>query len=116
MAVKTKIKTNSQPQASVQRAALKTITRKATPQNVDFRFYAPLSKKVALGGDFNNWNTKKNPLKPSKTGLWSTTLKLKAGRYQYRFIVDGKWENDNQRQTELVGNGLGQVNNVLVIS
>jgi 1,4-alpha-glucan branching enzyme len=97
------------------RPSAKTAQKRKTPQTVEFRFYAPLSKKVALGGDFNNWNAKKNPLKPSKTGLWSTTIKLKPGRYQYRFTVDGKWENDNQRQTEIVGNGLGQVNNVLVV-
>jgi len=116
MAVRTSSRTNSQPKASVKSAALKSITRKTSPQSVDFRFYAPLSKKVSLGGDFNKWNAKKNPLKSSKTGLWSTTLKLKPGRYQYRFVVDGKWENDNQRQTELIGNGLGQVNNVIVVS
>lgn len=87
----------------------------ATPKDIDFKFYAPLAKKVALGGCFNKWSAKKNPLKGSKSGVWATTLTLKPGRYEYRFTVDGRWENDNQRQTELVGNGLGEVNNVLVV-
>jgi 1,4-alpha-glucan branching enzyme len=93
-------------------AAKKTVRR---IKKIDFNFYAPLSKKVALGGDFNNWKPEKHPLKGSKKGVWKTSLKLKPGRYEYRFLIDGNWENDNQRQTELVGNSFGQTNNVLFV-
>ena len=95
---------------SPKRAAAK----KATPKAIAFTFYAPESKVIKVGGNFNKWKTAK--LKSAKTGIWSTSLKLKPGRYEYRFVVDGCWENDNQRQTELVDNGHGQSNNVLVIS
>lgn len=101
----------------VSKTVTKTVAKKATPKAIEFRFLAPLSKRVSVGGDFNAWNGKKNPLKKAvKTGIWSTTVKLKPGRYQYRFVVDGRWENDNQRQTELIGNGLGEVNNIIVVA
>ena len=87
--------------------------KKSSLKVIDFKFYAPLSKKVKLGGDFNKW--KPASLKNSKKGIWSTNLKLKPGRYEYKFQIDGNWENDNQRQTELVSNGLGEANNVIVV-
>jgi len=110
---KSKTKSKAKPKAKITKSKkiVKTKTLKAKP--VDFKFYAPLSKKVQLGGDFNKWKTAK--LKGAKSGVWKTSLKLKPGRYEYRFVVDGRWENDNQRQTELVGNGMGQTNNVLIV-
>ena len=53
---------------------------------IAFTFYAPESKVIKVGGDFNKWKTAK--LKSAKTGIWSTSLKLKPGRYEYRFVVD----------------------------
>lgn len=85
------------------------------PKKIEFKFFAPLSKKVQLGGDFNKWKPAKARLRGSKAGIWSTSLNLKPGRYEYRFVIDGNWENDNQRQTELVTNSFGETNNVLVV-
>jgi 1,4-alpha-glucan branching enzyme len=106
--IKTKAKT---PKAKSPKRA---VAKKVAPKAIAFNFYAPESKVIKVGGDFNKWKTAK--LKSTKSGIWSTSLKLKPGRYEYRFVVDGCWENDNQRQTELVDNGHGQDNNVLVIS
>ncbi|HPS37772.1 MAG TPA: glycoside hydrolase family 13, partial [Candidatus Omnitrophota bacterium] len=69
----------------------------------NFKFYAPLAKKVGLGGCFNNWKADKNPLKKDASGNWTTSLKLKAGRYQYRYLVDGVWQNA-QEPVECVPN------------
>src|SRR5258706_15371239 len=94
-------KANVKSVKPVSKTVTKAVVKKAAPKAIEFRFLAPLSKKVSLGGDFNNWNAKKNPLKKAaKTGIWSASIKLTSGRYQYRFVVDGRWENDNQRQTE----------------
>ena len=106
--IKTKTKT---PKAKSPKRA---VAKKIAPKVTSFTFYAPESKVIKVGGDFNKWKIAK--LKSAKTGIWTTSLKLKPGRYEYRFVVDGCWENDNQRQTELVDSGHGQANNVLVIS
>jgi len=67
----------------------KVLTRK-----VLFEFLAPEARDVCLAGDFNNWDASANLMKKDKKGIWKTTLSLKPGRYEYRFLVDGNWEND----------------------
>ena len=59
-----------------------------------FEFPAPGAREVSLAGDFNNWDPKTNPMKKDKKGVWKATLSLKPGRYEYRFLKDGSWEND----------------------
>jgi 1,4-alpha-glucan branching enzyme len=102
-------------EATSEKIQVKTKKSKAIAKEIEFNFFAPLSKKVLLGGDFNKWKPARTSLKGSKKGVWSTSLSLKPGRYEYRFLIDGKWENDNQRQTELVGNSFGETNNVLIV-
>lgn len=87
---------------------------KATNQKITFKFFAPLSLKVQVAGTFNNWDPKKGMLKKDSQGNWAGTFELKAGRYEYRFVVDGNWEND-QNNNEIVPNNLGTFNNVIVV-
>jgi len=63
-------------------------------KKVEFELLAPDAQKVYLAGNFNNWDTRANPMKKDKKGTWKTTLSLKPGRYEYRFFKDGDWEND----------------------
>ncbi|HOT61471.1 MAG TPA: isoamylase early set domain-containing protein [Treponemataceae bacterium] len=53
-------------------------------------------KKVALVGDFNNWNHDATILARNKEGLFSATVVLKQGHeYQFRYLMDdSRWEND----------------------
>ena len=67
---------------------------KTKPKKVPFEFMAPDAKKVCLAGDFNDWDTTASPMKKDKKGMWKATVSLKPGRYEYRFLVDGNWEND----------------------
>ena len=67
---------------------------KSLKGKVKFEFSAPAAKEVSLAGDFNQWNPQVNPMKKDKKGVWKATLSLEPGRYEYRFIVDGAWEND----------------------
>ena len=87
---------------------------KLTEKESIFEFYAPEAKKVAIAGGFNNWSPENSPLKKEANGKWRTALKLKPGRYEYRFWVDGNWEND-QRSTECVPNAFGTWNCVIEV-
>ncbi len=78
-------------------------------KTVDFKFHAPKAKKVGLGGSFNNWSADKNPLKKGASGTWTTSLKLPAGRHEYRYWVDGEWLN-SQEPAECVPNSFGSWN------
>jgi hypothetical protein len=67
-------------------------------------FYLPGSKtahKVTISGTFNNWSTIQTPMKFMGNG-WMVDLKLKPGKYVYKYIVDGKWTTDpSNKQREL---------------
>ena len=89
--------------------------KKSGDKAIDFKFYAPEAKKVELGGDFNGWKANKNPLKKDATGNWKASLKLKAGRYQYRYLVDGTWQNA-QEPVECVPNSFGSWNCVVEVA
>lgn len=75
--------------AGKSKAKVKPLTKK-----VQFESPAPEAQEVYLAGDFNNWDSSANPMKKDKKGIWKTALSLKPGRYEYRFLVDGNWEND----------------------
>ena len=51
------------------------------------------AEKVILAGSFNKWNEHLFEMKKTKNG-WYLTLQLKPSIYEYKFIVDGKWFND----------------------
>ena len=38
--------------------------------------------------------SEKHPMKKSENGDWQKTAMLPAGRYEYKFLVDGQWWND----------------------
>ncbi len=68
--------------------------RHSTNEGVTFALAAPAAERVAVIGDFNDWNPDANPLAKG-TGQWSVTLKLKPGRYRYSFVVNGSsWRAD----------------------
>ena len=64
---------------------------------VTFRLAAEVqAEKVALCGDFNDWDESAHPMKELKDGSFSVTVSLEAGNsYRFRYMLDGeRWEND----------------------
>jgi len=75
----------------------------------------PRADSVQIAGDFNEWQPDKTPLqKVGDTGVWQTRIKLPAGKYCYRLVVDGQWQQDpyNER-AEL--NPFGDFNSVVEV-
>lgn len=58
---------------------------------VEFRFYRPEAKAVALAGDFNAWQKSTFPMKADGTGWWRYRLQLAPGTYQFQYFADGEW-------------------------
>ncbi len=81
---------------------------------VEFVLKQPHARSVAVAGTFNNWNAARTPLRHNSDGLWMTTVWLPAGRYEYRFVVDGQWISDPSAR-ESVQNTFGSTNSVLVV-
>jgi chromosome partitioning protein len=75
----------------------------------------PRAQSVQIAGDFNSWLPQKTPLqKVGTSGVWQTKLNIPAGRYRYRLVVDGHWQQDpyNER-TEL--NPFGGFNSIVEV-
>ena len=83
-------------------------------KDVGFSLLAPQAQRVFLVGNFNQWNLSSHPLSPSNKGVWRISIPLSPGRYEYRFLVDGNWQNA-QEPVECVPNGFGSWNCVLEV-
>ena len=86
--------------------------KRAGSREVNFEYFAPESKEVQVAGTFNGWRPVS--LRKNRDGRWTITLDVKPGRYEYRFFVDGTWQN-NQRPCECVPNAFGTWNCVLEV-
>lgn len=87
---------------------------KTGKKRVTFILEAKGAKNIALMGDFNNWNEKKHPMKKKDKDLWKKTVFLNSGRYEYRFLVDGQWQND-PGNNQLCKNRFGTYNNFFIV-
>lgn len=65
---------------------------------VTFTCRAPDAKAVFLAGDFNGWSASAEPLVRGDDGLWSATVPLTPGDHEYKFVVDGVWQEDADHQ------------------
>ncbi|MDX1775573.1 MAG: glycogen-binding domain-containing protein [Desulfobulbales bacterium] len=81
---------------TIKKAAKKktaTKRKRKTIPSTEFSLYAPNVNEVYLAGDFNDWKSdaKEYRLRKYKGDIWRKMLKLKPGRYEYQFVVDGQW-------------------------
>jgi len=76
----------------------------------------PRANSVQIAGDFNNWQPAKTPMeKVGESGVWQTELKLPAGRYRYRLVVDGQWQQDPYNELTEV-NPFGGFNSIVEVT
>lgn len=80
----------------------------------EFRFRAAHAREVCLAGDFNRWRVCDTPLRRVGEDVWSVSLLLPPGRYEYMFVVDGKWVTDPNAVAR-ADDGFGNENALLVI-
>ena len=76
---------------------------------VEFEYFNPTAGEVFVAGSFNNWEPRATPLIQQRGGKWSADLLLKPGRYEYRFVVDGQWQDDPMA-AHFVANPFGSLN------
>ena len=64
---------------------------------VTFTVPAEEANSVAVVGDFNEWNTSATELKKLKNGTFKGTVDLEtASSYEFRYVIDGTYVNDEQ--------------------
>ena len=76
----------------------------------------PGARSVSVAGDFNGWNPGQTKLERSEGGMWTATIALKPGRYQYMFVIDGKQWIADPLAEEGAGDGFGAQNAVLDVA
>ena len=81
---------------------------------VKFVTLYPRANAVQIAGDFNNWQPQQTMMKPAQNGKWELALALAPGKYRYRMVVDGQWQQDPYNEnTEL--NPFGEYNSILEV-
>lgn len=99
---------------SIAGCAQKRLGPEITKDGILFSFYAPTARSVTISGNFNAWDIHKDRMSgPDKNGVWSVVIPLREGRYEYLFIVDGKWRPDPS--VPAVDDGFGGKNSVLFV-
>ncbi|MFH1502366.1 MAG: hypothetical protein ABIG03_04900 [Candidatus Eisenbacteria bacterium] len=67
----------------------------AVDGGIEFTYDDPYAGSVHLAGDFNGWSTNATPLEMDEEGVWRVVYDLKAGSYEYKFVVNGsEWIAD----------------------
>jgi hypothetical protein len=90
-----------------------------------FSYYAPSARQVTLAGNFNNWGGTQgggrydpsiDPMADDdENGIWTISVPLPPGRYQYKFVIDGgvRWEQDPSNPDKAIEGGIE--NSLLIV-
>ncbi|MGD9106789.1 MAG: isoamylase early set domain-containing protein, partial [Desulfobacterales bacterium] len=95
--------------------SMKKQMQKKKRRRIIFSFNAADAGKVSLVGEFNNWDPKKHPMKCDNNGLWTKTVMLEPGIYEYKFLVDEDWMLDAQNDHFRL-NCYGTLNSLITVS
>ena len=81
---------------------------------VTFTVPAKDAKKVAVVGSFNDWNTKTAQLRKLKNGSFKGVIDLEKDKsYQFRYLVDNEYRNDEQADSYVWSDFASAENSVL---
>ena len=69
-----------------------------TPEGVVFNYKMEgKGHQIFLAGNFNSWSKDDEHYlmkDDDGDGVWSITVKLAPGTYQYKYVINGKWTQD----------------------
>jgi 1,4-alpha-glucan branching enzyme len=83
-------------------------------RETEFKLLAPQAQSVSIAGDFNQWSPSSHPLKADADGTWGISFGLNPDRYEYRFLVDGDWQN-GPNCSSLAENPFGTSNSLKIV-
>ncbi len=80
-----------------------------------FTLNAPEAQSVYVCGSFNEWALSDTYRMKKEGEQWVLRLPLQPGKYEYQYVVDGRWLSDpgNDRR---INNGFGDMNSVLEVA
>ena len=81
---------------------------------VTFTVYAKQATTAAVVGDFNNWDVKVGELSKLKNGTFKGVFDInKEASYEFRYLIDGTFVNDDQSDSYRWNEFAGAENSVL---
>ena len=104
----TKVVAKKTVKPAVAKAAAKPVAKAVT-----FTVHAEKGKAVYVAGEFNKWDPTAKKM-AYKAGVYTATVKLAAGTYQYKFVIDGTWCADPENVNS-VANDQGTFNSVIEV-
>ena len=112
---KTAAKVATKKTVATKACTKKCMAKKPALKSVTFTVHAEAGQDVRLAGSFTDWETKAKKMTFKKAnGIYTATVKLAPGEYQYKFIIGDKWATDDQN-TEFVPNDKGTFNSKLTV-
>jgi len=86
-----------------------------TTDSIVFVSLYPRADDVKIAGDFNDWQPERTPMeRVGNDGEWRTKVNLANGRYRYRLVVDGQWQQDPYNDNMEL-NPFGDYNSILEV-
>ncbi len=83
---------------------------------VTFIVPAEQANSVSVAGEFNEWDTNATKLKKLKNGTFKGTVDLpKDNRFEFKYVVDGQWTNDDEADGYQWSDYASANNSVLVL-
>lgn len=102
------------PEERIEEASMSVTREKAVRQMVVLTFNDIDCRRLQLAGDFNDWVPDQNVETRRFNGRWQKVFTAEPGVYEYRLLIDGKWQADPTNPCE-IPNDLGGVNSLLQV-
>jgi hypothetical protein len=80
-----------------------------------FTYYQKGLESIALVGQFNDWDADSTALTEVSPGVWSVSVALRPGVYEYQFILNGKQRVADPTMPQ-VSSDFGSPNSVVKVS
>jgi len=98
----------------VSKSSKTTSKPKVKRKRVSLSFKAEPGSDVYVAGSFNGWNPSGKKMKEKDPGEYAITMLLPEGDYEYKFVLDGRWQADPSSE-KWAPNPYGSLNSVLKV-
>jgi hypothetical protein len=98
------------------RAAKQQVSPHLAPEGVTFSLHDHTASSVQVLGSWDNWRSPGITATSIEPGYWRTLpVHLSAGRYSYRFLLDGQRWLDDPNNPRKAPDGFGNLNSAVVV-
>ncbi len=103
-----------QPETLTEAMTMKEQVEQARRQMVVLTFDDIDCHRLQIAGDFNDWVPDRDIETRHINGNWQKVFTAEPGVYEYRLVIDGKWQADPTNPSE-IPNELGGINSLLQV-